>query len=272
MGNSGSTIRLVTHRGPEEFMAHAGSFLLAHEAENNLTIGIANGIAAGRDVAGGVALSKAPQFTVVEQDGRVVMTAVRTPPHSLLVSRGPRSVAGSVAAQLASMDKYPGVRGHASMARPVVEGIARVSGQSVRSATQQRIYGIYSVQEIASPKGRFRAATSAELKLLAEWQDAFATELTPGVPAGNSEHVVQARILSARCVRVGGQRSRVAGDAQAGHSQRSAHRSRIHASWLQEPRVCDGLRGCAESADSGRGLCLRMPLRRPGEREVSVHL
>lgn len=196
MGNSGSTIRLVTHRGPEEFMAHAGSFLLAHEAENNLTIGIANGIAAGRDVAGGVALSKAPQFTVVEQDGRVVMTAVRTPPHSLLVSRGPRSVAGSVAAQLASMDKYPGVRGHASMARPVVEGIARVSGQSVRSATQQRIYGIYSVQEIASPKGRFRAATSAELKLLAEWQDAFTTELTPEVPAGNSEHVVQARILS----------------------------------------------------------------------------
>ena len=74
MGNSGSTIRLVTHRGPEEFMAHAGSFLLAHEAENNLTIGIANGIAAGRDVAGGVALSS--NVCGIEAAGRMARCVV----------------------------------------------------------------------------------------------------------------------------------------------------------------------------------------------------
>ena len=56
MDSSNSTIELFTHRGPREFMDHAGPFLLAHEAENNLLIGIAAGIAAGRDVTGGVAL------------------------------------------------------------------------------------------------------------------------------------------------------------------------------------------------------------------------
>ena len=113
---------------------------------------------------------------------------------------------------------------------------------------------------------------TAELKLLAEWQDAFATELTPGVPAGNSEHVVQARILSHGAFVW--EDSEVVSLAMRRPATPSgqAHRSRIHASWLQEPRVCDGLRGCAEPADSGRGLCLRMPLRGPGEREVSVHL
>ena len=128
MNNSKNAIELLTHRGPRDFMDHAGSLLLAHEAENNLLIGIADGLAAGRDVTGGVALRDRPQFTVVEQEGQVVMTAVRVPPYSLVVSRGPRSVAESVALQLASTDTYPGVRGHASTARPVAEGIAAVSG------------------------------------------------------------------------------------------------------------------------------------------------
>ena len=196
MDSSNSAIELFTHRGPREFMDHAGSFLLAHEAENNLLIGIAEGVAAGRDVTGGVALGAPPQFTVVEDEGQVVMTAVRTPPHSLVVSRGARRVAESVAAQLASMDRYPGVRGHASIVRPVVEGIAAVSGQSVRTATQQRIYEARSVRETGALKGRLRAATSADVELLAQWREAFTRELLPEVPAGDSERVMSAHVLS----------------------------------------------------------------------------
>ena len=196
MDSSNSAIELFTHRGPREFMDHAGSFLLAHEAENNLLIGIAAGVAAGRDVTGGVALGPPPQFTVVEDEGRVVMTAVRTPPHSLVVSRGPLCVADSAAVQLASMDKYPGVRGHASTVRPVVEGIAAVSGQSVRSATQQRIYEARSVRETGAVQGRFRAATSADVELLARWMDAFMRELLPEDPADESERVMSAHVSS----------------------------------------------------------------------------
>ena len=196
MGHRSSTTRLVTYSCPRRFLAHAEPFLMDHEVENNMLIGLAEGMSTGGGATGETALREPSQFTVVEENGQIVMASIRIPPHSLLVSLGPPNVARRIAGELASLGMYPGVRGHASTAMRVAEGIAKVSGQIVRTGLMQRLYDIYSIPRSVTPKGRFRAALPEDVKLLARWRDEFMCELLPDVPVGDSERIMLASVRS----------------------------------------------------------------------------
>ncbi len=70
------------HPGPDSFLAAASTYLEKNEALHNLSLGLADGLAAGRSYG------PEPPFllTVESGDGQVVGTVLCTPPHKLVVS------------------------------------------------------------------------------------------------------------------------------------------------------------------------------------------
>jgi hypothetical protein len=67
--------------GAEEFLARAEGYLLEHEAEHNLILGLCTGLLHGE-------WSEHPPYLAVVEDGtEVVLATVRTPPHNHVLSR-----------------------------------------------------------------------------------------------------------------------------------------------------------------------------------------
>src|SRR3954466_2507170 len=74
-------MELRRHESAEEFLAHAGGFLGAREAEHNLILGLSSRLRVAPLMYGEPAY-----FAVVEEGGRVVGVTMRTPPHNLILS------------------------------------------------------------------------------------------------------------------------------------------------------------------------------------------
>jgi len=75
---------MIVHRSAsvEGFLSEVGEFLALREAEHNLLFGICSSLAAGE-----LELENdAPYMAYVEDEGRIMAAAVRTPPHSLVLS------------------------------------------------------------------------------------------------------------------------------------------------------------------------------------------
>src|SRR5436189_143738 len=68
-------MELRRHESAEEFLAHAGGFLSAREAEHNLILGLSSRLQVAPLMYGAPAY-----FAVVEEGGRVVGVSMRTPP------------------------------------------------------------------------------------------------------------------------------------------------------------------------------------------------
>src|SRR3954449_5421255 len=74
-------MELTRHETADGFLAQAGEFLGAREAEHNLMLGLCSRLRVAPALYG-----EAPYFAVVERDGRVVGATMRTPPHNLILS------------------------------------------------------------------------------------------------------------------------------------------------------------------------------------------
>jgi predicted GNAT family acetyltransferase len=159
---------------PADFLARAEPFLRAAEAENVLMLGICE----SRTFDGSCYLA------TVEEDGVVVACALRTPPHSALLARADRAALALLVADLA--DRYPDLPAVAGP-EPTVGVFADLwtaaTGIATHRGTGMRVFEARSVVWPRLPSGTFRAATVADLPLLARWADAFFEEvglLNPG--------------------------------------------------------------------------------------------
>ena len=119
----------------EDFLAAAGDFLVAREAEHNLLLGVCQTV---RDTPD--AYTAPPYFATVSDGGRVVAVALQTPPFQLVISevddpaaiplsrRRPRRVAtcrarvGPVEHVRAFMRRADGPRRTAGTSRPPRSG------------------------------------------------------------------------------------------------------------------------------------------------------
>ena len=174
------------------FLEHAGAFLLADEARNNLPLGIAGTL---RDAPG---VYEAHRLWVVEdRRGRVAGAALRTPPYNLVLA-GPttRDALVSIAASLhEDGHELPGVTGPV----PEVDAFAEVwsarAGVVARRTFAQRIYQLSELRPAGHVSGRARDATEADRALLVEWIRAFATEAMPSdAPMRDADRTVDTRL------------------------------------------------------------------------------
>ncbi len=154
------------HEDAGAFLDRAEPWLLEREVENNLILGIA------MSLRGGTADPERPPYlATVEDDGRVVGCAWRTPPHKVGLTRMPVGAAAAVARDVSGLyDALPGVLGPDEVAAGFAAAWSDAKGVIARMGMRQRIYALESVVPPPNPPaGRLRTATSEDTGLLSEW-------------------------------------------------------------------------------------------------------
>ena len=185
-----SPLKFLRH-APATFLDRAGPFLERAEAENNLLLGIGASLARGE-----MTLSALPVVATVEDGDEVVLAALRTPPHNLLLSTGTeRALAVLCDALKADGTGLPGVTGPADLAAVFAE---RWAGDACERVMTQHVYQCTEVVAPKDPGGAFRAARLQELDRLVAYVVAFNEEANnPGTEA-SARRMVKGLVEKAR--------------------------------------------------------------------------
>lgn len=163
-----------------EFYQHAEAFYAAHEAENNLPLGILSSrVAQPERTEPDIYLATA------EHDGEIVAAGLRTPPYNLVLSLIPRAdlLSPAIAAladdALAVYGAMRGVLGPAAEALAFAQQWQRIAGGTYHIGLRDRAYQLDTVIPPVGVPGSMRRATQADHNLLIRWVDAFNREAIP---------------------------------------------------------------------------------------------
>ena len=185
-----SLVEVRRHADAHAFLAHAGGFLAAREAEHNLILGISSRLRHEPRLYG-----EDPYLAVVEDGGRVVTAALRTPPHNLVLAELDDD--GAVAPLLedvrSAFESLPGVLGPAEFAARFAAGWEVVSGARGRRAMAERIFRAHEVDVPEGVSGRMRPYEDADRQLAIRWAEAFVAEAMPVAPFESGEQFVERR-------------------------------------------------------------------------------
>jgi predicted GNAT family acetyltransferase len=171
---SSAVLRVERPSDPDAFVALAGLFLDAREAEHCLILGLAGNLQRGT-----IALDEPPLFAVAVDEAagdRVVGAALRTPPYNLVVSTVDDLDAVDALAEALAGDPLPGVSAPRGVADRFAEGWTARTGRRARRSMAERILRLTAVREPRPASGRMRLAERADRALLIAWIEAFTVE------------------------------------------------------------------------------------------------
>lgn len=161
----------------EEFAATAGPFLRARPVQNTLPLTIAETLmVTGLQSYG----NQQPVFGWWQRPGSAVEAAcLQTPPFPLVLSAGPATAFGELAAVLAATGRaLCGVNAAEPVAAEFAAGWQRQAGVAAAVHQRHRLYRLRSlVPPQPAPAGQGRAATAADRDLVAAWLTGFHTEV-----------------------------------------------------------------------------------------------
>jgi uncharacterized protein len=155
----------------DDFLAAAGDFLVAREAEHNLLLGVSQNV---RDTP--EAFTAPPYFATVTDGDRVVAVALQTPPFQLVLSEiDDRAAIPVLADDLVDRD-LPGAVGPVDHVRAFMEERAARGAPPAHLTTSERIFQLTAVIPQPPVPGRPRIAEPADRALVADWLAAFMRE------------------------------------------------------------------------------------------------
>jgi uncharacterized protein len=156
----------------EGFVAVAGPFLGAREAEHNLIFGICSNIQTNPGMYG----ATPPYLAAVLHGNAVVAAAVRTPPWRLVLSEIDHPTAVQLLAADLDVGDLPGVQGPADVAAAFARAWSRRTGTPARPIRNLRIYRLSQVKPPVLAPGQMVDATPADRALVSRWLRAFHDE------------------------------------------------------------------------------------------------
>lgn len=169
-------MRLTRYDDARLFYDRAEPFLLAHEAEHCLIIGIC------QTLIQQPGHYTNPYLALVEDGDVVVAVTLRTPPFNLALSLIPDGRRAPAALALIARDVYalypdlPGVAGPAALSLAFAEEWQRATRQTYRVSMKERLYQLDRVIPVSGVPGVFRRATEADRDVLVRWMAAFFRE------------------------------------------------------------------------------------------------
>ena len=154
-----------------EFMAVAGKFLAAREAEHNLIFGILSNYEADPSQ-----YTEPPYLAAVLHGDRVVGAAMRTPPWRLVVSEMDHPGTAHRLADDLVGTTLPGVVGPAEPAGHFAEAWAERTGAGVRLGRHERNFRLRRVIPPRPAPGKLVRSRQEHRAILAAWSRAFQEE------------------------------------------------------------------------------------------------
>jgi predicted GNAT family acetyltransferase len=168
------------------FLALAGEFLGAREAEHNLILGISSGLTTNPEW-----FTEPTYFGVVVHGGRVVAAALRTPPRDLVLSETDEPAAVTALLDDLAGERLPGVSGPAGIAGVFAEGWSKRTSSPARLGMRMRIFRCASVIAARPAAGRARVADAGDRDVAARWIRAFQEEALAGEDPSDPEELAE---------------------------------------------------------------------------------
>jgi predicted GNAT family acetyltransferase len=169
-----------------EFLQRAESFLVAHEAENNLALGISNQLRLYPE-----RVQLPPYLAVVEDGTGVQAAAVMTPPARLVLplTDAPEAFRALAADVQTFYMPLLGVTGAEPVSRGFAEAWQQLTGETARQSMAERIYRLTQVVPPAGVPGAGRRAGGSDRDVLIEMFSAFELEAFGSLAGGIPERV-----------------------------------------------------------------------------------
>ncbi len=162
----------------EDFLAAAGDFLVAREAEHNLLLGVCQQV---RDTPD--AFTAAPYFATISEGDQICAVALQTPPFQLVISEvGDPAAIPLLADDLVGRD-LPGVVGPVEHVRALMDERTARGAPPARLTTSERIFQLTAVTPPPPIPGHARIAGPADRALVARWLDSFIREALEDEPS-----------------------------------------------------------------------------------------
>jgi uncharacterized protein len=168
----------------QKFWRDAQDYLLRHEAENNLLLGISHTLLHHPD-----RYPQPPYLAIIKTDNDILAVAIRTPPHKLLLSKSQDLEALTLITQDLQQESLPGVSGLVPEAEAFVQMWQMLTHQSSRRTVEMRIHQLTSVQPATTANGYLRLATERDRALLMKWVTAFTSEIAE-IGQDNTKQIV----------------------------------------------------------------------------------
>jgi uncharacterized protein len=156
----------------DKFWDATQDYLLEHEAENNVLLGVIQTMLCNPD-----RYPDPPYLAMVESNGEIVATAIRTPPHKLLLSKASYLEALILIAEGLQRELLPGVMGLTPDVKTFLQAWQNLTGQSYQLSIVNKIHQLREVQTVSAIPGYLRLATECDRALLIEWIPAFIKEI-----------------------------------------------------------------------------------------------
>ncbi|PSB18627.1 GNAT family N-acetyltransferase [filamentous cyanobacterium CCP2] len=174
----------------QAFYDRSQTYLLQHEAEHNLLLGISHTLLNYPD-----RYPNPPYLVTVEQSGEIVAIAMRTPPHKLLLSKARNLDALALIAQDVHrmQENLPGVGGLVRESQIFMTAWQAFTRQPYELTLAMRIHQLTQVQPVIRAKGNLRLATPSDRPLLVKWYQAFLDEVKV-LFAENAERIVDSSL------------------------------------------------------------------------------
>ena len=160
----------------EGFLENTRAELESNEAANSLMLGLC-----GRLVAPPERFGAAPCLKAVVDEQGLVLAALMTPPHNLVVyghrgdlREGARALVRSL---LRGSWEVPGTLGSGEAAAVVAEAWAEGTGSRYNLDQRLRVYELREVMVPVPERGRLRLATEEDVELAAGWHYGFHSEI-----------------------------------------------------------------------------------------------
>lgn len=176
---------------PAEFSTVVVPFLAQREVENNLIIGLAKRVAEHPETSGSAVLA------AVEDRGKLVGAALRTPPNFPMVTELPPGAAAKLAEFFTGAGDVPdGALGPGTHGRDLAQHFAEKRQGHLELTSDEVVYELTKLCEPAAPPGHARPATPEEFPLVLGYIADFFRELSlthPPDPAGLTRRIMDRR-------------------------------------------------------------------------------
>lgn len=155
----------IKYNGAGDFLNECSSFLMEREVENNLMLGIA-GKVLNEEVE-----DKGIYYGAVKEDGKVLLAAVMTPEHNVILDSIDDMALEVFADEFIKEEvTIPGIIASDRVIEKALEVLSSRLHKKVQCEMELGVYRLQNINEdIENPKGRFAKAEMKHHKLITKW-------------------------------------------------------------------------------------------------------